>query len=269
MFRLTTRLPDARLRPYIKMYFGSSDDHAPHVQRIVPNGEMGICFYRGNEVTYDGIGPIRSCLSGQSVSYQDIVSDGRIDIVGAHFTTLGAALFFNAPLHSLFGAPTPLRVLGDKELDRLEEQIMEAGGYDLCFDLMDRFFLGRIGRTDIDPLNLRRLQRAIAYGQRHTAEARIDDIASEACLSQRHFNRLFTETAGLSPKEYLRLLRYRKALADLKSNRGSATMSEIAWRNGYCDLSHMSADFRKISGYTPAVLLGKSENENDDFGWRI
>ena len=142
------------------MYFGSSDDHAPHVQRIVPNGEMGICFYRGGEVTYDGVGRIRNCLSGQSMSYQDIVSDGRIDIVGAHFTTLGAALFFNAPLHSLFGAPTPLTALGDDEVDRLEEQIMEAGGYDLCFDLMDRFFLGRIGRTDIDPLNLRRLQRA-------------------------------------------------------------------------------------------------------------
>ena len=269
MFRLTTRLPDTRLRAYIKMYFGSSDDNAPSVQRIVPNGEMGICFYRGNEVTYDGVGRIRSCLSGQSMSYQDIVSDGRIDIVGAHFTTLGAALFFNAPLHSLFGTSTPLTALGDDEVDRLEEQIMEAEDYELSFDLMDRFFLKRIGQKDVDVMNLRRLQRAIAYGQRHTAEAHIDDIASEACLSQRHFNRLFTETAGLSPKEYLRLQRYHKALADLKANKGCATMSEIAWRNGYCDLSHMSADFRKISGYTPSVLLEKSENENDDFGWRI
>lgn len=269
MFNLSTRHPNALLQPYIRMYFAATDDDAPHVQRIVPNGEMGICFYRSNGVIYDNVGSIRSCLSGQTTTYQDIISDGHIDIVGAHFTTLGAALFFNVPLHAFFGAPTPLNLLGDAAISQLEEQIMEASTHQACFDLMDSFFLKRIEHTKVDPINIRRLQRAIAYGQHHTSDARVADIASQACLSQRHFSRLFSELAGLPPKEYMRILRYRKTLSELKQQKGILSLSETAWRNGYCDLSHLSSDFRKISGYSIGRLLDESQNDDDDFGWRI
>ena len=81
MAQFVSRLPDPRLRPYVKVYFWGYDSHAPRVQRIVPNGEMGLCFYRSNPVIYDGVGRVNSCLAGQNIHYQDIISiDGKIEI---------------------------------------------------------------------------------------------------------------------------------------------------------------------------------------------
>ena len=50
---------------------------------------------------------------------------------------------------------------------------------------------------------------------------------------------------------------------------GERLIGQVAWRNGYYDYAHMSADFRKICGYAPMALLRISENDGDEVGWRI
>ena len=50
---------------------------------------------------------------------------------------------------------------------------------------------------------------------------------------------------------------------------GERLIGQVAWRNGYYDYAHMSADFRKICGYAPMTLLRVSENDGDEVGWRI
>lgn len=268
MIEFHTLLPHISLRPYIKMYFWGRDANPPDVQRIVPNGEMGLWFYRGNKVKYVGRGEVQSCLSGQPVTFLDISSRGEIEIVGAHFTVLGACLFFRN-LNGAFGEFINVNDSDDRELKELEERVALAKCYADCWTEMETFFLRRLTTTDVDILNLKRLHRAISYGQRHLAEVRIDDIATEACLSRRHFGRLFSELVGLSPKDFLRLRRYHKTLSDIKTNRTGISLTEIAWRNGYYDFSHLSSDFRKITGYSPSHLLHVSENDNDEIGWRI
>lgn len=260
-------MPDERLRPYIKMYFWGNDNQAPLVQRIVPNGEIGLCFYRSGKVLYDHVGDRRSCLAGQSTHYQDIISDGNIEITGVHFTTLGAHLVFHSPLNIFFGQTVAIDDLEDKGLSELEDQIMTASTYLDCWRVMDSFFLNRIMEADVNVLNFKRLQRAIAYCQHCFNTVHICDMAEQACLSERHFNRVFSEVTGMSPKEYLRLQRYHKTLKNIKS--GTDTISGIALKNGYCDFSHLAQDFKSISGYSPTELLKYSRNDNDEFGWRL
>lgn len=258
------------------MYFGANDDEPPRVQRILPNGEVGLCFYRGRAVVYDGIGPVRSCLSGQLMHYQDIVSSGPIDIVGVHLTTIGAHVLLCRPMSDIGSHVVSLQDLNDADLLRLEQLIAAAGDYEACFALMDTFFLRRLATTTIDTLNIRRICRALAYGGCHTADAHIPDIASEACVSERQFTRLFTRMVGIAPKEYLRLQRFHSALHALKGavllpegSSPSDTLAQIAMSQGYCDYAHLYADFRKISGYTPRQLVELSANDDDAYGWRM
>lgn len=274
MIDICSRQPDARLRPYIKMYFGAADDTPPKVQRILPNGEIGLCFYRGRAVIYDGLGTVQSCISGPLLSYQDIISEGRIDIVGVHLTTIGAHVLLPVPPSWIGSRTVRLCDLNDTGLRELESRIMGASGYGECFDAMDAYFLGRLYATDIDTLDMRRIQRALAYGQRHFADAHIPELASEACLSQRHFSRIFTDMVGIVPKEYLRIQRFQSTLRELKRSgwggrTGQGILTRIAWDNGYCDYAHLYTDFRKISGYSPRQLLSLSENTDDSFGWRM
>ncbi len=73
--------------------------------------------------------------------------------------------------------------------------------------------------------------------------------------------------AGLSPKDYIRLQRYRAALHALKKR--NSTLTEVALDCGYYDHSHLTHEFRTISGYNLAQLLQLSANEEDTFGWRL
>lgn len=269
MIALETGFPDIRLTPYVKMYFWGSDEDAPRVQRTVPNGEMGLCFYRNSNVIYDGQGNISSCLSGQRTVYQDIISDGRLEIVFVGFTTLGAHMFFNTSLYEFFGKNISLSELGDQDLLDLEQRVMLATSTSEIWSLLDEFFLQRLSQSKADPINFKRLWRAISYGQRHLADARVSDLASEACLSERHLSRVFSDITGMSPKDYMRVQRYHNTLKELKAMKVGETISDIAWRNGYCDFSHLSAEFRKISGYSPSTLIGVSDNDSDEIGWRI
>ena len=193
-----------------------------------------------------------------------------IEVVGVHFTILGASLFFPAPLDLYAGQMVPLEAMEDCRLLRLEERVMEAPDCHTCWQLMDGYFEEALKASSVDAMNLRRLHRAISYGMSHLHEVRMAEVASEACLGERQFGRLFASMVGMTPKEFLRLQRYHRTVADLKqSPLGSTTLTEVAWRNGYYDYSHMSSDFRKICGYAPMMLLRVSENDGDEVGWRI
>ncbi|MGN0032465.1 MAG: helix-turn-helix domain-containing protein [Candidatus Limimorpha sp.] len=273
MVEFSCRRPDTRLSPFVKMYFWGKDDSPPLIQRTVPNGEMGLCFYRNSSVIYKGVGDIQSCIAGQSTIFQDIISKGPIEIVVAHFTTIGAHLFFNMPLNILFGRISRLGEVEDTGLSVLEEKIMLAPDYHACWDELDSFFLQRLDVNNDDLLNLKRLQRAVAYGQRNPAESNVVEAASSACLSTRHFNRLFSKTIGMPPKDFLRIKRFHYALKNLKdlymTDKSHYSLTDIACKSGYYDLSHMSSEFLSITGLSPKKLLAVSQNDNDSVGWRM
>lgn len=266
MTEIASRLPHPLLRPYVKGYFWGRDDNPPLAQRIVPNGEMGLLFFRESTVTMDGCKKMRACFKGQSMRYHDIVSQKGIEIIGAHFTMLGARNFIDFPLHELFETTLEIADIDDGEWKSLEYQVFEAPTYQSCWSLLDDFFLRQLTKSEVDKHNRQRLYHAISHSKHLT---RVSDLSAIACLSPRQFQRLFTDQIGLSPKDFLRLQRYQTTLQELKLYRYHHTLSEIAWRNGYYDLRHLSNDFKQFTGFSPSTLLKVSKNEHDVVGWRL
>jgi transcriptional regulator GlxA family with amidase domain len=99
-------------------------------------------------------------------------------------------------------------------------------------------------------LSRRALNRACSYiaenlGERFT----LNDLAREAGVSRFHFARLFRISTGRSPMAYLvqsRIERAKQML--LQSDR---PVCEIAAALGFCDQSHLTRTFRRITGVTP------------------
>ena len=106
----------------------------------------------------------------------------------------------------------------------------------------------RIARTG--RLSGRRLQRAIEHIRLHMSEnVRLDDVAAAAGLSSFHFARMFKKTTGLTPHRYLMKARVERAKSLLREFEKSLT--EIAIECGFCDHSHMSKVFRRLTGMAP------------------
>lgn len=86
---------------------------------------------------------------------------------------------------------------------------------------------------------------------------RLAELASLVYLSAYHFARLFKQSTGLSPYQYL--LRTRVKLARKLMNNGDATLKEISERVGFYDASHFSRAFKRVTGVRAVDILRQPE----------
>jgi transcriptional regulator GlxA family with amidase domain len=78
------------------------------------------------------------------------------------------------------------------------------------------------------------------------------DIARELHVSARHLERLFRAEFGVSPSEFARTLRLRRAYDLLVDTR--QPISEVALDTGFADGSHFSRRFRDAFGKSPSQV---------------
>jgi AraC family transcriptional regulator len=77
----------------------------------------------------------------------------------------------------------------------------------------------------------------------------LEDMAAKADLSPSHFSRLFKQTIGQSPYQFLTSYRIEQAKKMLDNS--NAVMVDIAINCGFSDQAHFSRVFKKIVGLTP------------------
>lgn len=118
-------------------------------------------------------------------------------------------------------------------------------------------FLGRVWRKQFSGSgNLysgRRnmLAEAMAYIEQNMKDdMKIEKLASKAYMSPNYFRKLFKETTGLTPIEYINSLRISKARRLLET--GEVAISEAGEAVGINDLNYFSKIFKANTGMTPS-----------------
>lgn len=99
-------------------------------------------------------------------------------------------------------------------------------------------------------INFNRIAEAIGYlTQNFKEQPALDDVAQKVHLSPFHFQRLFTEWAGVSPKKFLQFLTIDYAKNILKEK--EATVFDAAFETGLSGTGRLHDLFIKIEGMTP------------------
>ncbi|RPG30219.1 MAG: methylated-DNA--[protein]-cysteine S-methyltransferase [Muricauda sp. TMED12] len=110
-----------------------------------------------------------------------------------------------------------------------------------------------------DPINYDRIAKAIAYiRENHRQQPTLAEIAEKVHLSPFHFQRLFTDWAGVSPKKFLQYTNLQYAKSILRESR--ETLFETAYRTGLSGTGRLHDLFVKIEGMTP----GEFKNGGSD-----
>lgn len=100
-------------------------------------------------------------------------------------------------------------------------------------------------------INYHRIAEAINYIRTNFKDQpNLDEVAEKVHLSPFHFQRLFTEWAGTSPKKFLQYTSIEYAKKLLKENQ--ATLFETAHETGLSGTSRLHDLFINIEGMTPA-----------------
>lgn len=95
------------------------------------------------------------------------------------------------------------------------------------------------------------IQQAAAYiAENYSRNITTQEIADAAYLSRSYMSELFTKTYGMSPHEYLTMYRLSHVKEHLLNT--TASVSEIAERNGFRDVFMLSRVFKQKFGMSPS-----------------
>ncbi len=102
-----------------------------------------------------------------------------------------------------------------------------------------------------DELNYNRIAKAITFIQTHyKQQPSLEEVAAHVQLSPFHFQRLFSDWAGTTPKKFLQYI----SLAHAKNllTEKQATLFDTAFETGFSSTSRLHDLFVQIEGMTPA-----------------
>jgi AraC family transcriptional regulator of adaptative response/methylated-DNA-[protein]-cysteine methyltransferase len=110
-----------------------------------------------------------------------------------------------------------------------------------------------------DIVNYNRIAEAIDYIKIHfKSQPDLAEVAQNAHLSPFHFQRLFTEWAGVSPKKFLQYTSIEYAKNILKDEQ--STLVDASFETGLSGTSRLHDLFIKIEGMTPGEFKNGGEN---------
>lgn len=97
-----------------------------------------------------------------------------------------------------------------------------------------------------------RFDALLDHVRRHLAERHsVDDLATRACMSPRHFAREFRARTGFTPAKAVERLRVDAARAALET--GAASLQRVARDCGFGDTERMRRAFVRLLGTTPSA----------------
>lgn len=112
-------------------------------------------------------------------------------------------------------------------------------------------------------INYQRIATAIEYIRSHfKLQPSLDEVAAKVHLSPAHFQKMFTDWAGTSPKKFLQFLSLEHA-KNLLSDQSS--IFDAALETGFSGSSRLHDLFVNIEGMTPAEYKNGGKNLNIDY----
>ena len=115
-------------------------------------------------------------------------------------------------------------------------------------------------------INYNRIAEAINYIQQNfKTQPTLDEVAEKIHLSPFHFQRLFTEWAGVSPKKFLQYISVEHAKSILKNKQ--ATLFDAAYETGLSGTSRLHDLFIKIEGMTPGEFKNGGEHLSINYSY--
>jgi len=110
-----------------------------------------------------------------------------------------------------------------------------------------------------DETNYSRIAEAITYIKSNfKTQPRLEEVAEKINVSPFHFQRLFTDWAGVSPKKFLQFITLEHAKKMLKDNQ--ATLFETAIETGLSGTGRLHDLFINIEGMTPGEYKNGGES---------
>lgn len=244
------------------LIYYESFDPVHNLDRFLPDGntEIIIDLTERPQHIYDNetLKVIQTCrhawVSGVRTQPITIPSGKGSRMLIVAFKKGKAFPFYPMPMNEIQNKVVNADMIFGRDSTRLREQLLNASSIDGMFALVENFLLRRAGDalcTDNDSKCIRYVVSKITHQPNSLA---FEQLREQIGYSQKHFIDLFKRQVGVPPKQYMKIMRFQKAILEIEKDT-SVHWSEIALRNGFYDQAHFIHEFRNFSGFTPGEYV--------------
>ena len=222
--------------------------------KFVPTHTRSWCFYLEDEALIkkqEGfyVKSARSVIVGPVTMPVTLDYGKKHKSLIVNFKPTGMYRLFGIPLNEMVDSDLDARLVLGKVIDTLLERLMEAKTDDIRNDIIQKFLIrkNQILKSTL-PFDL-----ALCELVKHKGNQTMKNVASNACLSLRQFERISKTRIGLSPKFYARITRFSNAYK-LKEQLPDISWLVIAHECGYYDQMHLIRDFKFFANSNPSYF---------------
>ena len=227
-------------------------------ERLLPDGGMTIAFNLGEQkVTQYEIDSTASCdasaqvICGARSTYMVADTANMVTTLGIQFKPGGAFPFLRTPASELNEQCVSLEDVFGAGTRSLRERLLESATTQQKFAVAERWLLAQAAK----PLEKHpAVEYATGQFLREATMQPLSSVLDRIGYSQRHFNQLFADEVGLTPKRFLRVRRFQSVIRSIPI-RGPFAWADLALSCGYYDQSHFAHEFRAFCGLTPAAYV--------------
>jgi AraC-like DNA-binding protein len=168
------------------------------------------------------------------------------------FRPWGVGMFSKASMVNMLDRPVPpfesLNELGDELVAALVSVKSDSSRVEMA----DKLLTGALrSRSRIEP-RLRMLLEVAGGGACSSVE-----MARKLSMSGRSFSRLWNDVVGIQPRQFVKLMRFHKALEMIDTG---INLKQVAADCGYSDQAHMARQIKAIAGLPPSSLRRRLGN---------
>ncbi|RFS14376.1 AraC family transcriptional regulator [Emticicia sp. C21] len=253
--------PPPSLTNYVKYFWigeAPASQHHLFIHHATAASSAKLVFhYQGGFHEKSASGEIRKSFSsgiqGQSKIHTQFISSQSIGILGVEFYPYAIPLLFSLPATELTNQYIDLKTFFGNKGEVLEESIFLAQSTGQRVSILTQFL-----ESLIKPAKKTHIIDAVQQLNKSKGNINLELFARQLPFSQRQFERLFKELVGFSPKSYLRILKFEKALPLIYS---VDSFTSLALDAGYYDQAHFNHDFKEFTGLHPKDYLKATINQ--------
>jgi len=255
-------LPELFLRPYIRRYyfFENKEGINRFSFHALSNGFVEILLLLDNYriLLHQEHKKVQTASFISGIMELNQISKVEVDIpdvpfrgVGILLSPLGVNRLLGSNLKALTNRVLDLRDFWSVGARWFQHNVQNNGSEAIRIDNLNHYFLKQLEVYSVDSQKiipvLQKLEQMTGYLQ-------VGKVATELGVSYKWLYRRFVDDLGMTPKSYLRILRFDRACYMLDHYRG-INETNIAHQCGYYDQAHFLHEFKKIMRISPGEYV--------------
>lgn len=255
-------IPAYPLNQFVEsMFYMNGFDPTHLADRRLPDGNVQLILELTDHPQFiydnDTLKEIQACkrawFSGFWTQPITIPSGRESELLVVQFHRGKAAPFLSPPMHLLHNQVVDAECVVNNGILGLREQLRNTPTVDQKLRLAEAHLLSHyVQRLQTQPC----VDWLIGQLEKQPENTLLNRFYQQIGYSQKHTIKLFKDQVGVSPKNFLRIMRFQKAILEIEHNPDFSWIA-VAHDCGYYDQSHFIADFKLFSGFTPVDYFSR------------